>query len=74
LNVTPNHLNKCVKTTTDKTAQDLLNEMLILEAKSLLKYSNLQIAEIAVKLCNQTPSNFARFFKSQTGISPKEYQ
>lgn len=74
LSVTPNHLNKCVKTITSKTAQDLLNEMLILEAKSLLKYSNLQIAEIAVKLCNQTPSNFARFFKRQTGISPKEYQ
>lgn len=74
LNVTPNHLNKCVKITTGKTAQELLNEMLILEAKSLLKYSNLQIAEIAVKLCNQTPSNFARFFKNQTGISPKEYQ
>ena len=74
LNVTPNHLNKCVKAITHKTAQDLLNEMLILEAKSLLKYSNLQIAEIAVKLCNQTPSNFARFFKNQTGISPKEYQ
>ena len=74
LNVTPNHLNKCVRATTHKTAQDLLNEMLILEAKSLLKYSNLQIAEIAVKLCNQTPSNFARFFKNQTGVSPKEYQ
>jgi AraC family transcriptional regulator, transcriptional activator of pobA len=73
LNVTPNHLNKCVKSVTNKTAQDLLNEMLIMEAKSLLKYSNLQIAEIAVKLCDQTPSNFARFFKSQTGISPKEY-
>ncbi len=73
LNITPNHLNKCVKACTHKTAQDLLNEMLILEAKSLLKYSNLQIAEIAVKLCNQTPSNFARFFKSQTGLSPTQY-
>lgn len=72
--VTPNHLNKCVKATTDKTAQDLLKEMLILEAKSLLKYSNLSISQIAVQLCNEDPSNFARFFKSQTGISPKEYQ
>ena len=73
LNISPNYLNKCVKNCTDKTAQDLLNEMLILEAKTLLKYSNFQIAEIAVNLCNQTPSNFSRFFKSQTGISPKEY-
>ncbi|MCP9770516.1 AraC family transcriptional regulator [Lacihabitans sp. LS3-19] len=74
LSVTPNHLNKCVKLVTNKTAQEILNEMLILEAKSLLKYSNFQIAEVAVRLCNQNPSNFSRFFRSQTGLSPKEYQ
>lgn len=74
LHVTPNHLNKCVKSITMKSSQDLLNEMMILEAKSLLKYSNLHIAEIAIKLGNQTPSNFARFFKSKTGMMPKEYK
>jgi AraC family transcriptional regulator, transcriptional activator of pobA len=74
LNVTPNHLNKCVKIITKKSSQDLLNEMMIMEAKSLLKYSNLQIAEIAIKLGNQNPSNFARFFKSKTGLMPKEYK
>jgi AraC family transcriptional regulator, transcriptional activator of pobA len=74
LYVTSNHLNKCVKATTDKTAQDLLKEMLILEAKSLLRYSALTISQIAVQLCNEDPSNFARFFKNQTGLSPKEYQ
>lgn len=73
LNVSPNYLNKCTKNSINKTAQELLTEMLILEAKTLLKYSTLQVSEIAVKLCNQTPSNFARFFKSQTGITPKEY-
>ena len=73
LNISANYLNKCVKKCVNKTSQDLLNEMLILEAKTLLKYSNLQIAEIAIKLCDQTPSNFTRFFKSQTGITPKEY-
>ncbi len=73
LHVTPNHLNKCIKKTLDKTAQSLLNEMLILEAKSLLKYSNLTISQIAYKLCGSAPSNFSRFFKNQTGISPSEY-
>ena len=73
LNVTPNYLNKCVKTAIDKTAQDLLKEMLVLEAKTLIKYSQLNVSEIAIKLCDQTPSNFARFFKKQTGLSPKEY-
>lgn len=73
LNITPNYLNKCVKTSVNKTAQDLLKEMLILEAKTLIKYSDLHVSEIAVKLCDQTPSNFARFFKKQTGLTPKEY-
>lgn len=73
LNITPNYLNKCIKSSINKTAQDLLNEMLILEAKTLLKYSDLQIAEIAVKLGNQNPSNFSRLFKAQTGVSPREY-
>lgn len=73
LNITPNYLNKCIKASINKTAQDLLKEMLVLEAKSLIKYSVLDIAEIAVKLSNQTPSNFARFFKNQTGLTPKEY-
>jgi len=71
--VTPNHLNKCVKKTLNKTAQTLLNEMLILEAKSLLKYSNLSISQIAHQLCESTPSNFSRFFKNQTGITPTDY-
>ncbi|HKO76349.1 MAG TPA: helix-turn-helix domain-containing protein [Flavobacterium sp.] len=73
LNVSANHLNKCVKASVNKTAQDLLKEMMVLEAKSLIKYSNLDVAEIAVKLCDQNPSNFARFFKKQTGMTPKEY-
>jgi len=73
LHVTPNHLNKCVKKTLNKTAQSLLNEMLIMEAKSLLKYSNLSISEIAERLCQSTPSNFSRFFKHQTKYTPSEY-
>lgn len=74
LNVSPNHLNKCVKKTLNKTAQSLLNEMLILEAKSLLKYSELSVYEIAFKLFKSTPSNFSRFFKKYTGLTPNEFR
>jgi len=73
LYVTPNHLNKCVKSTINKTAQVLLNEMLVLEAKSLLKYSGLSISEVAERLGNRTPTNFCRFFKNQTGMTPKQH-
>ena len=73
LYVTPNHLNKCVKKTLNQTAQSLLNDMLILEAKSLLKYSDLSISAIAEKLLGGSPSNFSRFFKRQTGKTPRDY-
>jgi len=73
LHVTPNHLNKCIKKTLNRTAQTLLNDMLVLEAKSLLKYSDLTISQIADSLYRSSPSNFSRFFKNQTGMSPSDY-
>lgn len=33
LHISPNHLNKCVKTATGQSARDLLDEMILLEAK-----------------------------------------
>ena len=74
LNVSPNHLNKCVKLTTGQSAQDILNEMILLEAKVLLKQTDMQISEIAYKLSQQSHSDFSRFFKSKTGITPKDYK
>ncbi len=74
LNISSNHLNKCVKTTTGKSAIDLLNEMLLLEAKVLLKQTDLTVTEIAYKLGKNEIGNFARFFKSQTGMRPSEYR
>ncbi len=74
LAVSPNHLNKCVKATTGQSAQDLLNEMILLEAKVLLKQTDMQISEIAYKLSQQNHSDFSRFFKAKTGMTPKEYK
>lgn len=72
--ISPNHLNKCVKMTLGKSAHDLLNEMLLLEAKVLLKQTNLTVTEIAYKIGKNEISDFARFFKSQTGMKPSEYR
>lgn len=74
LSVSPNHLNKCVKNTLGKSAHDLLNEMLLLEAKVLLKQTNLNVTEIAYKIGKNELTDFARFFKSHTGMRPSEYR
>lgn len=74
LAVTSDHLNKCVRSTTGKSAQDLLMEMLLLEAKVLLAQNQLSIGDIAYKLTEKTPSDFSRFFKAKTGLTPKQYK
>lgn len=74
LAITPDHLNKCVKATLGKTSQELLADMILLEAKVLLKQTSLSISEIAFKFAESNPSDFTRFFKAKTGLTPKEYR
>lgn len=74
LHISPNHLNKCVKAITGQSARDLLDEMILLEAKVLLSQTDLGISEIAYRIGKQDPSNFGRFFKTKMGITPKEYR
>ena len=74
LAVSPNHLNKCIKSATGKSAQDLLNEMVLLEVKTLLKQTNLSISEIAFKIGKEDPSDFSKFFRTKTGCTPSEYR
>lgn len=74
LAITPDHLNKCVKATVGRTSQELLADMIILEAKVMLKQTNLSISEIAFRFSETNPSDFTRFFKSKAGLSPKEFR
>jgi AraC family transcriptional activator of pobA len=74
LAVSPNHLNKCVKNITGKSAHDLLSEMLLLEAKVLLKQTSLSISEIAFQIGRNEIADFTRFFKTKTGMNPGEYR
>lgn len=74
LYVTPNHLNRTVKDVTGRTASSHIAEMILLEAKSLLQYTDLTVAEIAWRLRFSEPSSFHRFFKKETDRTPLEYR
>lgn len=74
LQISTDHLNKCAKAVLGKTSQDLLGEMIILEAKVLLQQTNAPIQEIALQMADSNPSDFARFFKMRTNMSPKDYR
>ncbi|MEZ0538115.1 helix-turn-helix domain-containing protein [Fibrella arboris] len=74
LNISPNHLNKCVKKATGQSARDLLDDILLLEVKVLLARTDLSISEIAYRFGIEVPGNFARFFRAKTGKTPSEYR
>ncbi|WP_375447593.1 helix-turn-helix domain-containing protein [uncultured Fibrella sp.] len=74
LNISPNHLNKCVKKATGQSARDLLDDIILLEVKVLLARTDLSISEIAYRFGIEVPGNFARFFRTKTGKTPTEYR
>lgn len=74
LNVSPNHLSQSVSSTLGQKASDLITARVLLEAKKLLRYSELSIAEIADYLGFSEPTHFTRFFKRGVKVKPLEYR
>ena len=74
LEVTPKHLSRTVKKQTGFTAVEWIERYVILEAKVLLKSSNLNIQQIADELNFPSQSFFGKYFKKLTGLSPKEFR
>jgi AraC family transcriptional regulator, transcriptional activator of pobA len=74
LAVTPNHLSQSIKFASGKNALSFINERIMTEAKSMIQFSNLDIAEIAYQLDFSDASNFGKFFKKYADVTPVEYR
>ena len=57
-----------------KSPKQLIDEQLVAETKVLLNAPALSVTEIAAQLGFADQSCLTRFFKRQTGLSPKEYR
>ena len=74
LHVSPNHLNKALKSATGKSPTQWMDEALLLEAKVLLGQTQLSVGEIAAEIGMGDASYFSRFFKKMEGVSPVEFR
>lgn len=70
LNITANHLSEVVKSQTNKTAKRHIMDRVLLEAKNLLSYTDMDISEIAFALNFLETTHFNRFFKKETQTTP----
>lgn len=74
LNITPKYLSTVAKNVSGKTAACWIDESVVLEAKSLLRYSGMSIQEIAYALNFSSQSFFGKYFKQHTGYSPSRFK
>ena len=74
LAVTPDYLNKTVKSITGKSAKEHIQSKLIVEAKRSLLFSGLSGKELAYALGFEESAHFNNFFKKNTGLTPTEFK
>jgi len=74
LSVSTKTLTLAVRACTGQTPLQMIDDRLVLEAKRLLRLSDLTVKEIAYHLGFDSPSNFVKFFRRHTGFQPGEYQ
>jgi AraC family transcriptional regulator, regulatory protein of adaptative response / methylphosphotriester-DNA alkyltransferase methyltransferase len=73
LHVHPVHLSNTIKEVTGQSTCDHYENRLVTVAKELLATTNLSIGAIALQM-TYDPSNFTKFFKHFTGLTPKQYR
>ncbi|WP_010518583.1 helix-turn-helix domain-containing protein [Croceivirga radicis] len=72
--VTPSYLGDVIRTVTGDSPIEHIHQLIISEAKILLKENKQSNSEIAYQLGFEYPNYFARLFKKYTGLSPTEYK
>lgn len=74
LNLSPSKLNSVCKNSLGKSAQAIIKERIVLEAKNLLYHTDKTVVEIALALQFSDTSNFIKFFKAHTSLTPQQYR
>ena len=75
LGLTPNYFGDIVKHFTQRSAIENIHDFVVKKAKEMLENRNdLNNTEIAYELGFEYPNYFAKFFKKQVHLTPKEYR
>ena len=72
--ITPKYLTTLIKRISGLSVSEWIDNYVIIEAKTLLKYSTMSIQEIAYYLNFPNQSFFGSYFKHNTGMSPSQYK
>jgi AraC family transcriptional activator of pobA len=74
LSVTPSKLNRVSKALAGRSAFEIAQERLLLEARRRLVYIAAPVQLLAYELGFEDPAYFNRFFKKRTGMTPARFR
>jgi AraC-like DNA-binding protein len=74
MNKSPKTLSNIFLKVNSKPPLQYIQDRIMLEARRLLHYSDLQIQEVAYQLGFDSVQSFSRFFKKKQGISPSAFK
>ncbi len=72
LNLTAKYLSTAIKRITGRPILDWIHEAILIDAKMLLRSTDLTVQQIADQLNFSSPSAFVQFFKKHTGTTPRK--
>jgi AraC family transcriptional regulator, transcriptional activator of pobA len=74
LHVTTGHLCESIRKTINRSAGEVIRSRILIEAKRLLRYTDMSVSEIAYYLNFEDPSYFARYFRKHCLMCPSEFR
>lgn len=74
LNITPKYLTTLIKRVSGRSVSDWIDYYVIVEAKTMLKFSDRSIQEISNELNFANQSFFGSYFRRIVGMSPSQFR
>ena len=73
-NLTLSHFCNVISKSIGMTPQEVIMNLIIMDAKTQLKRTSHTAARISASLNFSTPTSFNRYFRKYTGMTPQEYR
>lgn len=72
--LSPKYLSRLIRDVSGKSGPDWIDSFVILEAKNMLKNSEMPVKQIVYRLHFSNSSVFYKYFKAHTGLTPSAYR
>ncbi|TDL99571.1 MAG: hypothetical protein C4K58_06685 [Flavobacteriaceae bacterium] len=74
MNISEKRLNQSTSKVFGKTPKEIIDDRILLETKRILAHTNLSVKEICYLMGFEEPTNFIKYFKKHSSLTPTEFR